>query len=341
MRLNIIATVMLLTLPAVAAAEVRVSGESLVLAGTTPGKLLYRNVRPDGVVVRSTYLPDKTATIYEAGRDYVVDAAAGTISRTSTSRIPDFATNVLYGKRDFDHSQFPGYGNLPFTVYVDYASDDTPIALAEPTDATVKLARTGAALRSGKPLKIVAFGDSITAGGEASSVELQYPFRYAAHLRATFPSADVTVENGATGGDNTEQGVARLEEKVLSRKPDLVLVAFGMNDHNRGGVDVDRFADNLRTIVTRIREKTGADVILLSTFPPNPDWHFGSKRMEQYAAVTQRVANEMNVAYADVHAAWMKVLDRKDAASLLANHINHPNDFGHWLYAEVLKSLKF
>jgi len=37
----------------------------------------------------------------------------------------------------------------------------------------------------------------------------------------------------------------------------------------------------------------------------------------------------------------MKVLERKDPESMLANNINHPNDFGHWLYFEVLKSVRF
>src|SRR5688500_6137151 len=128
MRRAFITTVMLLTLTSDAGAQVRVSGESLVLAGTAPGTLPYAKVRPDPVVVRSTYRQgQKTTVAYEAGRDYTIDAAAGTVARTANSRIPDFAANVLFGKSNFDHSQFPGYGNLPFTVYVDYASDDPPI----------------------------------------------------------------------------------------------------------------------------------------------------------------------------------------------------------------------
>src|SRR5687768_16011919 len=69
--------------------------ESVVLAGTTPTNLMTTGVRPERVTVRSTYLPGGTR--YENGRDYVVDVDAGTIARTATSRIPDFATNVLYG----------------------------------------------------------------------------------------------------------------------------------------------------------------------------------------------------------------------------------------------------
>src|SRR4051812_21808002 len=78
-----------------------ITGESLVLAAQTPGALLGQDIDADPVVVRSTYPPGKGIT-YEAGRDYILDATAGTLARTNSSRIPDFATNILFGKKDFD-----------------------------------------------------------------------------------------------------------------------------------------------------------------------------------------------------------------------------------------------
>ena len=305
------------------------TGESLVLAGTTPGNLLAPNVDAASVVVRSTYPPG--GTTYAAGKDYVIDAQAGTIARTAESSIPDFATNMLFGKKNFDHTQFPGYGNLPFTVYVDYRSARLP-KLTESTDQAGLLKKTRAKLEAGGPFKIIAFGDSIAAGGDASTEALRFQDRYGAHLAELFPKAKITVENGATGGDHTISGAPRLEEKVLSRSPDLVLIGFGMNDHNRGGPEPAQFQANLEAMVKTVRERTGADVILLSTFPPHPDWAHGTHRMQDYAAATKAAAESSGVAYADVYSVWMKVLERKDPASVIANNINHPNDFGHWLY---------
>src|SRR5207249_5969907 len=69
----------------------------------------------------------------------------------------------------------------------------------------------------------------LTAGGDATAPELIYWQRWLASLRQRYPEARITGVNGATGGDTTVQGLARLQEKVLARKPDLVLVAFGMN----------------------------------------------------------------------------------------------------------------
>jgi lysophospholipase L1-like esterase len=314
------------------------SGESLVLAGTTPAKLLAPNLDPASVVVRSTSGPG--GTMFEAGKDYVVDARAGTIARTADSRIPDFAKNMLYGKENFDHSQFPGYGNLPCTVYVDYTSNSLP-KLTEPSDQAARLTKTRAKLEAGGPFKLIAFGDSIAAGGDASSEALRFQNRYGSYLAERFPKAKITVENGATGGDDTIIGAPRMQEKVLSREPDLVLIGFGMNDHNRGGPEPAQFQANLEAMVNTIREKTGADVILLSTFPPHPQWAYGTHRMQDYAAATKAAAESTGVAYADVYSVWMKVLERKDPPSLLANNINHPNDFGHWLYFRALRAVQF
>jgi lysophospholipase L1-like esterase len=317
-------------------------GDSLVLAGTTPGNLLGTDIDPATVTVRSTYEKSDKTTTYEPGRDYVLDAKAGTLARTANSRIPDFSTNMLFGKKDFNHAQFPGYGNGGFFVFVDYAAREMPDIRPQPVDVAAQLPKTLEKLRSGKPVKVIAYGDSITAGGEASTVDLQYTPRWIREvLRPKFPKSEITFENGATGGDTTYQGISRLEEKVLSRSPDLVLIAFGMNDNNVGGTPLPKFQENLRSMVSAIRQRTGAEVILLSTFPSHPDWHFNSHQMQSYAKATKDVAAEVNAPYADVFGVWQRVLKRKDPSSLLGNNINHPNDFGHWLYVVALEGLKF
>jgi acyl-CoA thioesterase-1 len=321
----------------------KVVGDSLVLARTDPGALCFEDLVRGSVQVRSTYDASREDTIrYEEGRDYTVDYERGTIARTPNSRIPDFSRNVLYGQKEFDHSQFTGIGNHAYFVWVDYETRRGR-PLAEESRQGDRLRRTRERLNAGGAFKIIAFGDSITTGGEASTEALQFFHRYGALLRQRFPKAQITVENGATGGDTTVNGLARLEEKVLSRQPDLVLVGFGMNDHNIEGfgVPLAQFEENLVTMVTTIRERTGADVLLFSAFPPHPDWKFGSHRMEQYAAATQRAAERTRCAYADVYSVWARVLARKDASSLLGNNINHPNDFGHWLYYEALKAVRF
>lgn len=318
-----------------------VVGDSLVLVKSEPGNLCFEKIVPGTVELRSTFMAGLPETVvYENEKDYVVDYDAGTVARTADSRIPDFSTNCLYGQKDFDHNQFPGFGNTSFTVFVDYKTQ-AGFPLFEETNQAALLSQTAQKLQEGGPFKIIAYGDSITAGGDATSVELRFQQRYAQYLSGQFPKAVIEVENGATGGDSTRQGLQRFEEKVLTRSPDLVLLGFGMNDHNVGGVPLDEFENNLVSMVEQIHSITGAEVIMFSAFPPNPDWKFGTHRMNLYAAATEQAAKRAQCAFANVYPVWMKVLERKDCSSLLGNNINHPNDFGHWLYFQTIKSIRF
>ncbi|HZQ48459.1 MAG TPA: GDSL-type esterase/lipase family protein [Verrucomicrobiae bacterium] len=315
-------------------------GESVVLAGEESAGLAFAPL-VSVADVRSSYLDKQAGTIhYEAGRDYIIDLQTGRIKRTAQSRIPDFAKNLLYGREDFDHSKFPGYGNGNYFVFVDYLAKHKPAWPAQPSQAAL-LPKARKKLVQGEKLTLVAFGDSITAGGEASRPGLIYWQRWADELKQKYPRAEIVARNGATGGDTTANGLDRLQSKVLDQHPDLVLIAFGMNDNNIRpfGVPVETFASNLRTMVDRIRSQTQAEIILVSAFRPNPKWHFGSGNMEQYARATEQVAREKQCAFADVYHNWLAISASKKPEDLLGNNINHPNDFGHWIYFQVLDDL--
>ena len=58
------------------------------------------------------------------------------------------------------------------------------------------------------------------------------------------------------------------------------------------------------------------------------------------AAATARVATETRCAYADIFTNWQAMAARKRPEDLLANNINHPNDFGHWIYYRVFAAME-
>jgi acyl-CoA thioesterase I len=318
-------------------------GETVVLAGEAPANLAFAPAFSQPIVVRSTYRQVLPQTVhYESGRDYILEAA-GQLRRTPQSRIPDFGTNILYGKEDFQHDQFPGYGNGTFFVYVDYYhSEKWKRPPAQPEFGAARLPGMRKKLLAGEKVRIVAFGDSITAGGDASEPGLIFWQRWAEALRRRYPRATIEAINGATGGDTTVQGLQRLQEKVLQEKPDMVLLGFGMNDHNRPGfgVPLDAFAGNLRLMIDRIRAATSAEVLLFSAFPPNPKWYYGSHNMAAYADATEQVAREKQCAFADVYRLWMTLAPKKKPEDLLSNNINHPNDFGHWVYFQAFEAIE-
>jgi lysophospholipase L1-like esterase len=274
----------------------------------------------------------------------VVDYIKGTLTRTVSSSIPDYATHCLYGLKNFDHKHFPDSGNEKWFVWADYQTHNGK-AWAEPNDQSPYLSDVRKKLEAGGPFKIVSYGDSITAGGDASQSDLRFTHRYGRYVQARFPNAAIDLQDVSIPGYSSEYGVSWFDEKVEPvEKPDLALIGFGMNDHNRpegGGVEPDEFKGNLIKLVTMMRIRKGADAILFSAFPPNDKWFYGTHRMADYAQATREVAKEIQCAYVNVYDTWQKVLQRKDQSSLLANNINHPNDFGHWLYEQAFEAMKF
>ena len=314
-----------------------VIGESVVLAAELPSRLCLKNV--SSVVVRSEYEAGQ-GLAYEEGRDYVLDLRAGEIRRTPNSRIPDYSRHPMYGMRNFDNRTFKEpTSNIPFFVWIDHQSSDAHVwAESAPQD---QLARVRSKLQQGGRFNVGTYGDSITAGGEASRPEFAFTRRYMDHLRSLYPNADIVHTDVSIPGKTSREGIALFAEKLGTLgQLDLILIGFGMNDHNRGGPEPQDFKANLIEIVRLAREQSPeADIVLFSAFPPNADWQLATHRMQEYADATREAARASACAYADVYGVWQKVLLRKDQSSLLANNINHPNNFGHWLYFRAFAAM--
>lgn len=318
-----------------------IQGESLVLVSTLPGKLCFDSIYDESVIVRSSYSPnDSLCKQYVEGVDYVVDYQNGEIKRTSNSSIPDYSQHPLYGKTDFDHSQYPDYSNHRYFIWVDYSTKYGE-ALAQPNDQSQYLVNFRNKLENGTPVTVVSYGNSITAGGEASITERRFQYRYVQYLKNRFPKAVIRLEDVSIPGYTSAQGIEWWDDYIGKTSPDLVLVGWGMNDHNIGSNSPEQFKTNLVKLAGMIKERKQAEVILFSSFPPNDNWHFGTHSMELFADATREAALEAHCAYVDVFATWEKVLERKDQPSLLGNNINHPNDFGHWLYFIAFEAMIF
>jgi acyl-CoA thioesterase-1 len=118
----------------------------------------------------------------------------------------------------------------------------------------VSLFQPGTALA--RTLRIVAFGDSLSAGFELPA-NGSFPAQLEAALRAK--GRDVTVVNAGVSGDTASDGLARLDWSVPAGA-DLVIVEFGANDMLRG-LDPAITRRALDEIITRLQAR-GASVLL-------------------------------------------------------------------------------
>ncbi|WCK55249.1 GDSL-type esterase/lipase family protein [Aneurinibacillus sp. Ricciae_BoGa-3] len=133
-------------------------------------------------------------------------------------------------------------------------------------------------------MKIVCFGDSITKGvtyikGRLRIVKENYP-SFLQNFFSENAAADVTVLNKGVFNDNSNLLVKRLDKDVLSEEPDYVIIGIGGNDCNfnwgevaehpeqehEATVPLDRYLDNVKNIVFRIKECGITPIVL--TLPP-------------------------------------------------------------------------
>ncbi len=195
--------------------------------------------------------------------------------------------------------------------------------------------RTVSLLEAGKAVRIVAFGDSISAG---FAVRKGFDHFWMRMLREKYPQAEISLTNEGVCGDTAFDGLARLDWSVISHRPDLVTVNFGINDMYMG-FRLEEFKSNLIEIAEKILEGSGSgpcsEILLLSSEPlttPRFD-----RIVLSYYQVLEDVAEEMGIGFVDVCGAWMrKVNDGVPLDSLILPGLDHPNEAGYRIIAEEL-----
>ncbi len=122
-------------------------------------------------------------------------------------------------------------------------------------------------LRSGSVRTIVAFGDSVVQGWHASE---GWPSILGRRLVAGGQAVEVF--NTGRTGDTALDGLSRLDGDVLSKDPDLVLLAFGLNDM-RKRIPPHRFKETLKLKTGWRFRKQGRcwEIFPPTSFPLRPE----------------------------------------------------------------------
>lgn len=209
------------------------------------------------------------------------------------------------------------------------------------------LPKTWAKLHDGTPLHILAWGDSVTAGGEASRVERRYQNRLVALLQQKFPKANIRLTTVGWGGRNSDSFLKEppgaefnFERAVIGPRPDLIVMEF-VND---AYLTPEQVEERYSYLLRRFQE-IGAEWIILTPHYVRPDW-MGAPNLRvetdprPYVAGLRRFAAKHRVALADASLRWGHLLKEGiPYITLLSNCINHPDDRGHALFAHSLMEL--
>lgn len=294
------------------------------------------------------------AVTYEEGRDYTWEAGSRAIVVPPGSRIATATPESLRrpaNSQPFRLAHRDGGEDIRFGAKLEYHDLQTvvtyehapglwaaPVPRFDPAALPTALRK----LRDREPLKVVVLGDSISTGCNASGwaggppFQPGYPDLVARRLRAQY-GGPVEVANLAVGGKDSAWGLTMVDA-VVAAEPDLVLLAFGMNDAaGRAAAD---FGRNIAATMAGIRaRRPAAEFILVAPMLGNPDWvALRPELFPQYRDALAGLAGP-GVALADLTATWAEFLRLKRDRDQTGNGVNHPNDFGHRVYAQVIAAL--
>ncbi|MBQ6263891.1 MAG: GDSL family lipase [Clostridia bacterium] len=122
-------------------------------------------------------------------------------------------------------------------------------------------------------------------------------------IKREFPGENFEFINLGISGDRTESLVARLQSDFIDIQPDICSIMIGINDtwhraENRNWVSDEYYENNYRTVLTALKEKTNAKIIILEQFLlPVADKLFFREDLNGKIDITRSLARE----FADVY----------------------------------------
>ncbi|NCU25909.1 SGNH/GDSL hydrolase family protein, partial [Candidatus Nomurabacteria bacterium] len=308
-----------------------------------PAQLLYH---PDEIIsVRTSDLSKE----YKEGTDYTVED--GKIVLTENTSIFSWAYNTYYPTMYKQGQSFgkTGGGYLMYAEGTTFTRTQVAVTYRHswkwkgtiPERQGVRLSGTLEKLKRKEPVKVLFYGDSITVGCNSSgwSGSLMYPKvpiwpeLVIQSLSIKYGNDKITYVNTAVGGTTSEWGKLNASANVAAHDPDLVVIAFGMND---GALDKYMFKSNIRSIMNTVREGSpDTEFLLVSTTLPNKEAAGFYLSQWQYESVLEELSDEMSgTAIVPMTSMHSYLLKRKRFYDMTGNNINHPNDFLARMYAQ-------
>ena len=195
--------------------------------------------------------------------------------------------------------------------------------------------------------KIFVFGDSVSFG-ELVSSNKSWPSLLASYFDNS--KNKIIVQNFSKNGDTTRLALLRLEFDILKRKPEIVIIQFGLNDCNiwtsefeNSRVNIISFENNLIEICKKIYS-SGAKKVFLNTNHPTlkkSNFNYQNQSINYNKSIRNafdKLKQEYNISLIDIESKFNNELFKDSnfiKKSLLDDGI-HLSEFGQIKYYEII-----
>lgn len=203
-----------------------------------------------------------------------------------------------------------------------------------------------------KKIKLLFQGDSITDAGrnreDIHNLGDGYPKYAAKYLKEKYPDIEFEFIDLGCGGDQTKELVSRLEKDFIEIQPDIVSILIGINDvwhyaEDRNWQPDELFEQRYRTILTAIKERTNAKLMMMEPFLiPVEDKLFFREDLYKKIEIERKLAREFADVYMPTDGLLNSAFIGDDPISFAEDGV-HPTEKGAdyigKLYAEYISKL--
>ncbi len=197
--------------------------------------------------------------------------------------------------------------------------------------------------RSQKNKKIIFFGDSITQAG----VE---PKGYITVMSNELKQNNINnydLVGAGIGGNKVYDLYLRMEEDVLSKSPDIVVIYVGVNDvwHKKTfgtGTDADKFEKFYRAIITKL-QANNAKVVICTPATIGEKKDFSNELdgdLNKYSNIIRDIGADLHIPLVDLRKSFLNYetannTDNLDKGILTTDGV-HLNEKGNQMVAELM-----
>ena len=199
------------------------------------------------------------------------------------------------------------------------------------------------ALTTAKPTRVIFFGDSITQAG------IQ-PGGYIDKLKKMMPADQYELMGAGIGGNKIYDLFLRMDDDVLAKQPDVVVVYVGVNDvwHKRTsgtGTDPDKFVKFYEATIKKL-QAANARVILCTPAAIGEKTDYSNEQdgdLNQYSIFIRELATKYKLPLCDLRKVFLAYNlqhnpDNKDRGILTTDRV-HLNETGNQLVADEMKKV--
>jgi lysophospholipase L1-like esterase len=186
-------------------------------------------------------------------------------------------------------------------------------------------------LKKSIPLKICAFGDSLTQGWMVQKGYLDFLNEM---LLKKYPNSKFELINRGVPGNTAHDGLYRIQRDVIDNDPDLTFIQFALNDAY-SGYSAEEFKANILKMVERIKYNTSSEILLLTSVTLNN--LSDKKHVDNFYSKLQDIGLAKDIPVVEVHRYWEeKIANGVNFFGLVQGDLVHPTVEGYRLMAEAI-----